>query len=149
MLWKLNFGKLDSTVLELNMRDIRTVRAHVQYDSATMVRWSPDSKALLIVRALGNNIEIYKVIKKPESGALPSVQPSHAFEKVIDYVLSLFSLQVTLNFPIRERLEKLTFWPLTLLAPQSQSALTGSLQTLRILVSVGKLFQVSHGTSVS
>jgi hypothetical protein len=82
MLWKLNFGKLDSTVLELNMKDIRTVRAHVQYDSATLIRWSPDSKALLTVRALGNNIEIYKVLKKPEAGALPSVQTSHAFEKV-------------------------------------------------------------------
>ncbi|EFX87653.1 hypothetical protein DAPPUDRAFT_207577 [Daphnia pulex] len=81
MLWKLNFGRLDSTVMELNMKDIRTVRAHVQYDSATLIRWSPDSKALLTVRALGNNIEIYKVLKKPEAGGLPSVQVSHAFEK--------------------------------------------------------------------
>ncbi|XP_057365706.1 transducin beta-like protein 2 isoform X3 [Daphnia carinata] len=81
MLWKLNFDGLDSSVVELNMNDIRTVRAHVQYDSATLIRWSPDSKALLTVRALGNNIEIYKVMKKPEAGGLPSVQPSHAFEK--------------------------------------------------------------------
>ncbi len=98
MLWKLNFGRLDSTVMELNMKDIRTVRAHVQYDSATLIRWSPDSKALLTVRALGNNIEIYKVLKKPEAGGLPSVQVSHAFEKVIDGSLSLLILQQTLGF---------------------------------------------------
>ena len=56
--------------------------SHVQYDTATLICWSPDSKALLTVRALGNNIEIYKVTKKPEGGGLPAVQPSHTFPKV-------------------------------------------------------------------
>lgn len=98
MLWKLNFGRLASTVMELNMKNIRTVRSHVQYDSASLIRWSPDSKALLTVRTLGNNVEIYKVLKKPVAGGLPSVQSSHAFEKVIDVSLTLFILQLTFFF---------------------------------------------------
>ena len=93
MLWKVNLSSLDSSVMELNMKDIRTVRAHVQYDSATLIRWSPDSKALLTVRALGNNIEIYKVIKKPEAGGLPSVQPSHAFQKVNTWLHLQFAVR--------------------------------------------------------
>ena len=82
MLWTLKLSSLDSTVVTLNMKDIRTIRSHVQYDTATLICWSPDSKALLTVRALGNNIEIYKVTKKPEGGGLPAVQPSHTFPKV-------------------------------------------------------------------
>lgn len=85
MLWKLKLGNLDKNVVELNMKDIRTVRTVVQYDTASLVRWSPDSKALLIVRALGNNIEIYKVTKKPD-GDMPCVQASHEFPKVAKFV---------------------------------------------------------------
>ena len=81
MLWDVNLSSLNPCVVELNMKDIKTIRSHVQFDSAAFIRWSPDSKALLTLRALGNNIEIYKVTK-PEKGFL-SVQPSHAFEKVI------------------------------------------------------------------
>ena len=82
MLWKLKLDGLDKNVVGVNMKDIRTVRTVVQYDTASLIRWSPDSKALLIVRSLGNNIEIYKVVKKPDSD-LPAVQVSHNFPKVI------------------------------------------------------------------
>lgn len=108
MLWKVNLGSLDSTVVELNMKDIRTVRCNVKYDTATLIRWSPDSKALLTVRALGNNIEIYKVNKKPQAGALPSVQPSHAFAKVNNRYS--FNLLYSLDYPFLLRLAKLIFW---------------------------------------
>lgn len=64
------------------MKDVRTVRTVVQYDTASLIRWSPDSKAVLIVRTQANNIEIYKVAKKPEGGDLPSVQVSHDLPKV-------------------------------------------------------------------
>ena len=66
------------------MKDIRTVKAHVQYDSASMIRWSPDSKALVTVRQTDNLIEIYKVAKKTDGAKaqLPSVQPAHSFSKV-------------------------------------------------------------------
>ena len=63
------------------MKDIRTIRTHVQYDHATRLRWSPDSKALLGLRALSNEIEIFKVGKKPEAG-LPSLQATHILPKV-------------------------------------------------------------------
>jgi len=81
MLWGLKLGKLESNITELNMKDIRTIRTHVQYDHATRLRWSPDSKALLAVRALSNEIEIFKVGKKPEVG-LPSLQATHTLPKV-------------------------------------------------------------------
>jgi len=81
MLWGLKLGKLESNITELNMKDIRTIRTHVQYDHATRLRWSPDSKALLAVRALSNEIEIFKVGKKPEVG-LPSLQATHTLPKI-------------------------------------------------------------------
>lgn len=90
MLWEVNLSSLGSSVLELNMKDIKTLRSHVQYDHASFIRWSPDSKALLIVRALGNNIEIYKVSKKPDKSSL-IVQSSHTFEKVF-YFYTVFVL---------------------------------------------------------
>lgn len=84
MLWQLKLSKLDQSVTALNMKDIRTVKTHVQYDSASLIRWSPDSKALVTVRQTDNHIEIYKVAKKPDGGKaqLPSVQPTHSFPKV-------------------------------------------------------------------
>jgi len=81
MLWGLKLGKLESSVTELNMKDIRSVRTHVQYDHATRLRWSPDSKALLAVRALTNEIEIFKTGKKPEGGLL-SLQATHTLPKM-------------------------------------------------------------------
>lgn len=72
------------------------VRANVQYDTATLVRWSPDSKAILAVRALENNIEIYKVVKKPENGLL-SVQPSLAYQKVIRIHIIFLKYQIIPN----------------------------------------------------
>jgi len=81
MLWGLKLGKLESSITELNMKDIRTIRTHVQYDHANRLRWSPDSKALLTVRALSNEIEIFKLGKKPEAG-LPSLQATHTLPKI-------------------------------------------------------------------
>jgi len=81
MLWGLKLGKLESNITEVNMKDIRTIRTHVQYDHATRLRWSPDSKALLGLRALSNEIEIFKVGKKPEAG-LPSLQATHILPKI-------------------------------------------------------------------
>lgn len=85
MLWQLKLAKLDKSVTEVNMKDIKTVRAHVQYDSASLIRWSPDSKALVTVRAQGNTVEIYKVAKKTGDAvkSLPTVQPAHSFAKVV------------------------------------------------------------------
>lgn len=93
MLWTIKLGSLDSSTVKLNMNEIRTIRTHVQYDTATLICWSPDSKAILSVRALGNNIEIYKVTKKPVGGGLPLIQPSHTFPKVIAYTFILIRIE--------------------------------------------------------
>lgn len=83
MLWLLRLDKLAGEVRELNMKDIRTVRAAVQFDHATLVRWSPDSKALLTVRRLGNDVEIYRLTKKADqpAGAPPTVAVAGALPK--------------------------------------------------------------------
>ena len=81
MLWTLKLASLPGDVTELNMKDIRTVRSHVPFDYATRIRWSPDGKALLTVRASTNEIEIYKVAKKPEGGGY-TVTPTHTLPKV-------------------------------------------------------------------
>jgi hypothetical protein len=82
MLWTVRLDKLESSVKELNMKDIRTIRSAVKFDHATRIRWSPDSKALLTIRATNNDVEIYRLNKK-EGGALPTVTPTGTLPKVI------------------------------------------------------------------
>lgn len=54
---------------------------NIEYDHATLVRWSPDGKAFLIHKALGNAIEVYKISKKSD-GTLASATKSLEFPKV-------------------------------------------------------------------
>ena len=64
----------DRTVLiwstkELTAKDRKSLRVNVEYDHATLVRWSPDSKAFIIHKSIGNCIEVYKVTKKSDGSA--------------------------------------------------------------------------------
>lgn len=61
----------DRTVLlwcakDLAAKDKKSLRVNIEFDHATMVRWSPDGKAFIIHKALGNTVEVYKVAKKPD-----------------------------------------------------------------------------------
>lgn len=61
----------DRTVLlwctkDLTTKEKRSLRVNVEYDHATLVRWSPDGKAFIIHKAVANAIEVYKITKKPD-----------------------------------------------------------------------------------
>ncbi|XP_051155459.1 transducin beta-like protein 2 isoform X3 [Leptopilina boulardi] len=75
----------DRTVLlwctkDLSAKDKRSLRVNIEYDHATLIRWSPDGKAFLIHKALGNAIEVYKISKKSD-GTLASATKSFEFPK--------------------------------------------------------------------
>ncbi|XP_076169401.1 transducin beta-like protein 2 isoform X3 [Ptiloglossa arizonensis] len=59
----------DRTVLlwytkELTIKEKRSLRVNIEFDHATLVRWSPDDKAFIIHKGVANTIEVYKVFKK-------------------------------------------------------------------------------------
>ncbi|GFY57154.1 transducin beta-like protein 2 [Trichonephila inaurata madagascariensis] len=61
----------DRVVLLWNVKEIatktpRSVRANIEFDHATQIKWSPDSKAFIVSVEVGNTIQVYKVGKKPE-----------------------------------------------------------------------------------
>lgn len=76
----------DRTVLlwctkELTIKEKRSLRVNIEFDHATLVRWSPDGKAFLIHKAVANTIEVYKISKKPD-GTLASAIKALEFPKV-------------------------------------------------------------------
>jgi len=63
----------DRTVLVWMTKDFRerehkTIRGNVEYDHALFVKWSPDSKAYVVQKAVQNCVEVYKINKKPDGG---------------------------------------------------------------------------------
>jgi WD40 repeat protein len=52
----------------------------VEYDFASLVRWSPDGKAFIIHKSLANIIEVYKVTKKSD-GTLASAVKALEFSR--------------------------------------------------------------------
>ncbi|XP_043521936.1 transducin beta-like protein 2 [Frieseomelitta varia] len=75
----------DRTVLlwytkELTVKEKRSLRVNIEFDHATLVRWSPDGKAFLIHKAVANTIEVYKISKKPD-GTLASAIKALEFSK--------------------------------------------------------------------
>lgn len=75
----------DRTVLlwytkELTIKEKRSLRINVEFDHATLVRWSPDGKAFLIHKAVANTIEVYKISKKSD-GTLASAAKALEFSK--------------------------------------------------------------------
>ena len=47
-----------------NAKDRKTFRINVEFDHAYKLVWSPDSKAILVFKAMENTIEVYRVEKK-------------------------------------------------------------------------------------
>ncbi|XP_076040326.1 transducin beta-like protein 2 isoform X2 [Oratosquilla oratoria] len=63
---------------DLSQKDHRSVRGNIEYDYATHVCWSPDSKAFIVFKATANVIEVYKVGKKSD-GSLGNIQLALTF----------------------------------------------------------------------
>lgn len=68
-------------VKDLTSKDRRSLRVNIEYDHATLIRWSPDGKAFIIHKAMANAIEVYKVAKKSD-GFLMSATKALEFPKV-------------------------------------------------------------------
>lgn len=71
----------------MTIKEKRSLRVNVEFDHATLVRWSPDGKAFLIHKAVANTIEVYKISKKSD-GTLASATKALEFSKV--YIKILF-----------------------------------------------------------
>ncbi|KAH0944890.1 hypothetical protein HN011_010188 [Eciton burchellii] len=61
----------DRTVLlwytkDFTTNDRKSLRVNIEFDHATLIRWSPDGKAFIIHKAVANVIEVYKITKKSD-----------------------------------------------------------------------------------
>lgn len=79
----------DGSVILWDIRDLshnqhKTLRVNIEFDHASFVSWSPDSKAFIIHTVQGNNIVVYKIDKKKD-GALGSATQVVAFDKVSEF----------------------------------------------------------------
>lgn len=52
---------------DLNERDHKSIRVNIPFDYATIIRWSPDSKAFVIARSEQKMLEVFKLGKKPDN----------------------------------------------------------------------------------
>jgi len=57
------------------------VRVNVEYDHGKIIRWSPDSKALLVCKAVANEVQAYRVNKK-QDGSLQGFTKALLYPKV-------------------------------------------------------------------
>lgn len=65
------FSVADRTVFiwdtkDLTQKDRKSLRINIEFDYATLVKWSPDSKAFIINKFNENAVEVYKVEKKKD-----------------------------------------------------------------------------------
>lgn len=56
------------------------MRANIEFDCATHIKWSPDSKAFIVSTATGNTIQVYKVGKKSD-GSLGNIEMILKFDE--------------------------------------------------------------------
>lgn len=60
------------------------MRVNIEFDHASHVAWSPDSKAFIVHTVRENHIVVYKIEKKKD-GAIGSAAPVITFDKVSEY----------------------------------------------------------------
>ncbi|KAJ8965115.1 hypothetical protein NQ314_004340 [Rhamnusium bicolor] len=53
-------------IKDLTQKDRKSLRINIDFDYATLVKWSPDSKAFIINKFNENVVEVYKVEKKKD-----------------------------------------------------------------------------------
>lgn len=61
------------TVKTFSDKNHKSVRANIEYDHATRVKWSPDGKAFIVSVANGNTIQVHRVGKKKD-GTLGNIE---------------------------------------------------------------------------
>jgi hypothetical protein len=76
----------DRALIVWNTKDFtekehKHVRGKVDYDFGLYVKWSPDSKALIVYKGTGNVIEVYKLSKKAD-GKLGDFEVALTFPEV-------------------------------------------------------------------
>lgn len=85
----------------MTIKEKRSLRVNVEFDHATLVRWSPDGKAFLIHKAVANTIEVYKISKKSDgtlASATKALEFSKVYIKILFFVLFFFFFIQTLYF---------------------------------------------------
>lgn len=73
-------------IRDLNQKEHKTLRVNIEFDRASFVAWSPDSKAFIVHTVQENHIIVYKIEKKKD-GTIGSASPVITFEKVSLYHL--------------------------------------------------------------
>uniref|UniRef100_A0A1E1WND9 Transducin beta-like protein 2 n=1 Tax=Pectinophora gossypiella TaxID=13191 RepID=A0A1E1WND9_PECGO len=68
-------------IRDLNQKEHKTLRVNIEFDYASHVAWSPDSKAFIVHTVQENHIVVYKIEKKKD-GAIGSASPVITFDKV-------------------------------------------------------------------
>lgn len=76
----------DRTVLlwytkDFTSKNRKSLRVNIEFDHATLIRWSPDGKAFIIHKAMANAIEVYKIAKKTD-GYIASATKALEFPRV-------------------------------------------------------------------
>jgi len=76
----------DQTVMvwstkEFSAREHKPLRCNVEFDHGLFVKWSPDSKAFVVQKAMQNCTEVYKMAKKAD-GSLGDFSVAVSFPKV-------------------------------------------------------------------
>lgn len=84
-------------------KEHKNSRLNVDFDHASLVCWSPDSKAFVINRASDNVVEVYKVSKRTD-GWISSITKAITFPQVINCIECAvrFSFVYWFNVPANE-----------------------------------------------
>jgi len=74
---------------DFTTNDRKSLRVNIEFDHATLIRWSPDGKAFIIHKAVANVIEVYKITKKSD-GYIASATKALEFPRVLEYIIIIF-----------------------------------------------------------
>ena len=74
------------------------IRGNIAYDQADKVRWSPDSKAFVVHKSVGDEIEVYKLTKKDEGRVIQFYLPIETLKLITLVVVK----PLPLIFHVRE-----------------------------------------------
>lgn len=75
-------------------KDHKSLRINIEFDHASYIQWSPDSKAFIIHKAVENCIEVYKLNKKSDSSGFSGATKLTTFPKVN----TLLKIQISLLY---------------------------------------------------
>ncbi|XP_066945957.1 transducin beta-like protein 2 isoform X3 [Macrobrachium rosenbergii] len=73
----------------------KSIRGNIEFDYASLVCWSPDTKAFIIHKQAANAIEVYKVSKRPD-GSVGNPQVALTFPQHND-IADVIALDIDIN----------------------------------------------------